>query len=153
MKKKILSLGTAFIMAVMAGTQPLNVFASELNTGLQYEESEFEKAEGLISKYYLSIDNDNGDVSITAQTKSNSVMAVIGFKNISVQYSSDCINWTEEVHVSDKLNYNSTGKTLAGFPVSVVGNRYYRVQLNHYANNGSGTTQTIPNISNVIRIS
>jgi len=151
--KKVLGLCTATLMALAVGTQPMNVFASDTNPGMQYEESDFEKAAGLISKYSLSIENVNGDVSITAQTKSNSIMSVIGFKNISVQHSSDCVNWTEEVHVSNQLNYNSTNKTLSGLLVDVSGGHYYRVKLNHYADNGSGTTQTVPNTSNVIWIS
>ena len=61
MKKKFLSLGTAFLMALAVGTQPLKVFASEKNVVLQYEDSDIERATGLISKYSLSI---------TAATKS-----------------------------------------------------------------------------------
>ena len=84
MKKKVLVLGTAFLIALTIGTQPMNVFASDTNPGLQYEASDFEKAGGLISKYSLSITEVDGNVSITAQTKSNSIMNYIGFKNISV---------------------------------------------------------------------
>jgi len=72
--KKVLGLCTATLMALAVGTQPMNVFASDTNPGMQYEESDFEKAAGLISKYSLSIENVNGDVSITAQTKSNSII-------------------------------------------------------------------------------
>ncbi|MBR6923721.1 MAG: hypothetical protein IKH50_04200 [Oscillospiraceae bacterium] len=154
MKKKFLSLGTAFLMALAVGTQPLNVSASEMDLGLQYEENDFEKAGGLISKYYLSIAEVDGKVAITAQTKSNSVMAVIGFKNISVQRSPNGYSsWTEETTVPDQLNYNSTSKTLSDYLVNVSGRCYYRVQLDHYADNGSGSTQSVPNTSNVIWIS
>jgi len=154
MKKRVFVLGTAVLMALSTVTLPLKVNASETNSGLLYVESDLEKAVGLISKYSLSIDNDNGDVSITAQTKSNSIMASIGFKNISVQHSSTGYSsWTEEVHVSDILNYSSTGNYLAGFTVPVTGGYYYRVKLDHCANDGFGTTQTVPNTSNVIWIS
>ena len=153
MKKKILSLGTAFLIAVGVGLHPVVVSANTNNSELMYEENLL-RTEGLISVYSLYISNSNGDLSITATTRSNSIMSTIGLKNISVQRSSDGISWTEESTITDKLKNNSTIYSLNGFKKSVVGNNnYYRVQLNHYADNGSGTTQTESNTSNVIRIS
>ena len=50
MKKKFLSLGTAFLIALSIGTQPLNVSASEMDSELQYEENDFEQI-GYFTKY------------------------------------------------------------------------------------------------------
>ena len=153
MKKKILSLGTAFLIAVGVGLHPMVVSADVNNSGLQFD-SGSAKTEGLISMCSLSISNSNGNVSITATTRSNSIMNYIGFKNISVQRRPNInSSWTEEVPVSNQLNHNSTIKTLSGFTVPVSGGYYYRVVLDHYADNGSGTTQSESNTSNVIWIS
>ena len=154
MKKKFLSLGTAFLMALAVGAQPLNVSASEMDAGLQYEEeNDFEKAGGLISKYYLSITAATKSISINAQTKSNSIMSSIGFINISVQRSSDGTSWTEESSIVDQLGHNTTSKSLSGYIKPVTGGYYYCVQLEHYADNGSGTTQSVPNTSNIVWVS
>ena len=153
MKKKFLSLGTAFLMALAVGTQPLNVFASEKNVVLQYEDSDIERATGLISKYSLSITAATKSISINAQTKSNSIMSSIGFINISIQRSSDGVSWTEERSITDQIGHNTTSKSLSGYIVSVTGGYYYRVQLDHHADNGSGTTQSVTNTSNIVWVS
>ena len=153
MKKKFLSLGTAFLMALAVGTQPLNVFASEKNVVLQYEDSDIERATGLISKCSLSITAATKSISINAQTKSNSIMSSIGFINISVQRSSDGISWTEERSITDQLGHNTTSKSLSGYIKPVTGGYYYCVQLEHYADNGSGTTQSVTNTSNIVWVS
>ena len=68
-------------------------------------------------------------------------MSSIGFKNISVRRSSDGITWTEELSVTDQLAHNSTSNSLSSYIVPVAGNYNYRVQLNHFADNGSAAIE------------
>ena len=152
MKKKFLSLGTAFLIAVGVGLHPMVVSANTKKSELSFDNSL--RTEGLISMVSLSIGESNGDLSLTATTRSNSVMSSIGLINISVQHSPNGYSsWTEETTITNKLKSNSTIYTLSEFKKNVEGNHYYRVQLNHYANNGAGTIQSEPNTSNVIWIS
>ena len=152
MKKKFLSLGTAFLIAIGVGLNPMVVSANTNNPELLVEDYS-PRAEGLISVYSLHIKASNGNLLITATTRSNSIMSSIGFKNISVQRSSGGSTWTEELTVADQLAHNSTSNSLSSYIVPVAGNYNYRVQLNHFADNGSGSTQSVPNTSNVIWIS
>ncbi len=153
MKKKYLSLTTALLIAVGVGVHPIIVNAEDNNPGLLFDSSSAKTA-GLISMCSLSISESNGNLCINATTRSNSIMNYIGFKNISVQHRpNSSSSWSEEVHVSNQLNHNSTSKTLSGFTVPVSGGYNYRVVLNHYAENSAGTTQTEPNTSNEIWIS
>ena len=152
MKKKFLSLGTAFLIAIGVGLNPMVVSANTNNSELLVEDYS-PRAEGLISVYSLRIKASNGNLAITATTRSNSIMSSIGFKNISVRRSSDGITWTEELSVTDQLAHNSTSNSLSSYIVPVAGSCYYCVHLDHYADNGSGSTQSVPNTSNVIWIS
>lgn len=151
MKNCVVALSLASIIACCTALKPVSVKA--YNADQPYTDDDPAKAAGLLSIYSLSVSNSNGDLSITGESKSNSTMACIGFKNIRVQRSSNGYTWTTECTLTDRLKYNSTGCTLSNCTVSVVGGYYYRVTCNHYADDGAGTTQSVYNASNSVWIS
>lgn len=151
MKTASLAIGLSSILACAYICIPYRVKAYETDYPLCDEDNE--RTEGLLSRYYLTADKSGGDLLISGYSKSSSSMASIGFTDISIQRSYNGTSWTEEKTINDILINNSSNCTLSGYPVDVLGGYYYRVCVNHYADNGSGTTQTISNTSNSVWIS
>ena len=102
----------------------------------------------------LSIDSGDKKIYLTGKTQSNDSMKSIGFKNISIEYSSDGTNWREEKPIDDLLKSDSISYYLNSYSVSVKGGYYYRVKLNHYAKESGwfGSSQSVENTSNSIWI-
>lgn len=151
MNRSAIALSMASIIACGVILKPVNTKAYENN--YPYSDDNTERTVGLISKYSLYVSKTGRNLTISGQTKSNSVMASIGFINISVQRSTDGISWTEERTVTDKLKSYSTSHSLSDYPVSIDGGYLYRVVCDHYADNGSGTTQSVSQTSNSVWIS
>lgn len=87
-------------------------------------------------------------------TVSNSSMKSIGYTDISIEYSSDNVNWDEEKPLDNLLKSDSSSYYLNNYSVSVKGGYYYRVSLNHYAEKGGlfGSSQSVSNTSNSVWI-
>lgn len=85
---------------------------------------------------------------------SNNSMKSIGYKDISIEYSSDNVHWTEEKSIGDLLKSNSSSYYLNNYSVSVNGGYYYRVSLTHYAKESGlfGSSQSVPNTSESVWI-
>ena len=153
MLKRLISVGTSGIL-ICSGLLPFQqtkVFASG-NTHLYTNDNDTRTA-GLIYQYHNSVSTSNGYLTFTAWTSSRNTMSYIGMKNISVQRSSNGSSWTEEKTITDKLKQNSKSHSLSDYPISVIGGYYYRIVCDHYADNGSGTTQSVSSTSNSVWIS
>ena len=111
-----------------------------------------DRTAGLLSIYYISVSSSSGAIKLSGYSYSNSTMSSIGFKNISIQRSSNGTYWTEEKTISDKLRSNSRYHQLSDYSISVQGGYYYRIVCDHYADNGSGTTQSVSSTSNSVWI-
>ena len=152
MNKSAIALSMASVIACGVALKPINTKAYE-NDSPYTDDNTVDRTVGLIAKYSLSVSKSGGNLTISGQTKSNSIMASIGFINISIQRSSNGSSWTEEKTITNKLKSNSTSHTLSDYSVTVVGGYYYRVVCDHYADNGSGTTQRVSQTSNSVWIS
>lgn len=151
--KKFLSFFCMICMINSIGT--INAQATEQTA---YEtEIETEAAittEGLISDYSLSISKNGNMLYITANTSAFSIMKKIGFTNIVVEYSTNNNNWyTYDDDFSSQTTSNAYSYSLVNFSVPVENGYYYRVTLNHYAKETGwfGKSQSVPNVSNVVR--
>ncbi len=147
MKKGIMLL--CIIALLFNSGNIINVKAESMNDDILYEN---DRTEGLIYQTSLSARLWYGYFSLSGTTNSSSTMAYIGYTDISIQRSSDKIHWTQEKTIPNILNTNSSSNTLTDYLITVSGGYYYRACLNHYADNGSGTTQTISNTSNAVWI-
>ena len=153
MLKRALSLGTSGIL-IFCGVFPVQqTKASAIDEIPPCSDDELIDATGLIYQYHGSVTASGGNVAFTAWTSSRNVMSYIGFTNISVQRSSNGTTWTEEKTVSDILKANSSSHSLSNYPITVDGGYYYRIVCDHYADNGSGTTQSVPHTTNSVWIS
>lgn len=112
------------------------------------------RAEGLIVSFYLSMATASKQVQISASTRGYETMAKIGFKDITVQRSTNgSTNWTDEVYVGNNIISDDVIHSLNHFPVSVTGGYYYRIMLTHYAKETGWffpSSQSITNYSNVL---
>lgn len=81
-------------------------------------------------------------------------MQTLGYTDITIEYSSDGNNWYQEKYVGNLLISDSSTYYLNNFAVTVKGGYYYRIRLNHYAEESGlfGSSQTIANISNTVWI-
>lgn len=155
MKKHIIAIGTASVLMFSSIVPVKTVKAVEdinqLNAEMEIDISD--RAAGLIYQYYVTASTSSGKLVINAKTRSDSTMYKIGFYDISIERSSDNSNWTQESYQGNKYTYSSSSYTLSDYNFNVNGGYYYRVSLKHYADNGSGTTQSIDNTSNSVWIS
>lgn len=113
-----------------------------------------ERTAGLISYYNLYVSADNGSIMLSGMTRASLSMKSIGYKDISIEYSSDNVHWTEEKTIDDLLKSNSSSYYLNNYSVSVNGGYYYRVSLTHYAKESGlfGSSQSVPNTSESVWI-
>ena len=112
------------------------------------------RAEGLIVSFYLSMATASKQVQISAFTRGSEIMAKIGFKDITIQRSSNgSTNWNNEVTISDQIITDALYHSLDHYSVSVAGGYYYRIVLTHYAKETGWffpSSQSITNYSNVV---
>lgn len=152
MNKVILAFGVVGIITysmptITARTSACNLTASAYSDDIQPHTA------GLIYGYYISASASSGKLILNGYTRTNSTMKSIGYKDISIEYSSDGVNWDEEKPLDDLLKSGSS-YYLNDYSVSVVGGYYYRVKLNHYAKESGlfGSSQSVENISNSVWI-
>ena len=134
MKKCILVL-TALLLTVLS-----------CNPGYVYGYDEYDnncetepKSIGLINEYFVECSVGTKKVHIRMNTKSLYILDEIGFKNIYIQRSSDLVNWYTEKTISSLITTNQSQYYLSDYTASVNGGYYYRVNLDHYAKDGSTT--------------
>lgn len=113
------------------------------------------RTEGLIYRYGIEVSSSKQKICINATTISSNSMKSIGFKDISIERSSDNIHWSEEKPIDDLLKSDSSSYYLNNYSVSVKGGYYYRVTLTHYAKESGlfGSSQSVSNTSNSVWVS
>lgn len=113
-------------------------------------------AEGLIESYFVYCSGGSKTLYLTARTKGSETMGKIGFKNITVQRSSDNKSWTTETTISDSISDDALSHSIENYSISVTGGYYYRVKLTHYAKEQTWffpNSQSVENISSSVWIS
>lgn len=153
MQRKALILG---VIGVLLCNVPSMTAKAVSDTYTQTVSTENQsRTAGLISSCYLNISKGDKCIYINGKTKSNISMKSIGYKDISVEYSSDGTNWKEEKSIDDLLKSDSSSYYLNDYAVSVKGGYYYRVKLTHYAKESGwfGSSQSMENTSNSIWVS
>ena len=150
MNKKALALGVASILMYSVPTMPVKAISNQRTQ--QNLETNQTRTAGLISSYYLSISSGIKTLYINGETEASGNMKSIGYKDISIEYSSDGVNWKKEKPIDDLLKSDSSSYYLNSYAVSVKGGYYYRVSLTHYAKESGwfGSSQSVENISNSV---
>ena len=151
MNKTFLALGVVGVLTYSVPTMPAKAFSNPNMQTVSTEEQE--RTAGLISNYNLYVSTDNGAIILGGITRASISMKSIGYKDISIEYSSDNVNWKKEKSVDDLLKSGSS-YYLNNYPVSVKGGYYYRVSLTHYAKESGlfGSSQSVPNTSTSVWI-
>ncbi len=135
------------------GISGIPVFAEQsFNSEETVIEEQNVRATYLISEQYLSIYKNGSILYIDAETGSNSIMKTIGFKNVTVEYSTNLADWYEYKPPFDYTASSTRSCRMSGYSIPVTNGYYYRVTLNHYAKETGwfGSSQSVPNISNVV---
>lgn len=150
MKKTFLILCIAGILTYSVPAMPAKA-VSDVNTQTVSTEGSARTA-GLIESYDLSLSSSGKTLYINGSTTSNSSMKSIGYKDISIEYSSNGVNWSKEKGIDDLLKSNSLSYYLNNYAVSVKGGYYYRVTCTHYAKEKGllGSSQSMKNTSNSV---
>ena len=131
MYKRILSLGTSGIL-ICCGVLPVQqIKAAAADEFPPCSGDDLIDATGLIYQYHGSITASGGNIAFTANGTT----------------------WTEEKPLPDILKPNSSSHSLSNYPITVDGGYYYRIVCDHYADNGSGTTQSVSHTTNSVWIS
>lgn len=153
MKKTFLALGLAGILIYSIPAMPVKAVSNMSTQTFSTENSA--RTEGLIRTYSLSVSSSGKTLCINGSTASNNSMKSIGYKNVSVEYSSDGVNWHEEKSIGNLLKSDSLSYYLNNYTVSVKGGYYYRVSCTHYAKEKGlfGSSQSVDNTSNSVWIS
>lgn len=153
MNKKIISLGIAAF--VLCAIPTISVNAAAVSDTKAVSEEAQPRAKGLISSYRISVSHSGKTLYINGATLSDSSMKSIGYKDISVEYSSDGVKWYNEKDINDLLKSNSSSYYLNNYAVSVKGGYYYRISCTHYAKEKGlfGSSQSVDNTSNSVWIS
>ena len=108
----------------------VNVFADETEIYPEYEI----RSAGLIDYGTLSISSGIQTVCLNAAVYGTETMAELGFKDISIQRSSNGTSgWIEEKTISDDIAEYMSAHKIRNRSVSVSGGYYYRVELEFYA--------------------
>lgn len=151
MYSKILALGLSGVLMIGVCSAPIKTHSADISES--YVEDVIDETVGLVNRYYLHVSSGNDSINLSGYTRSDNIMQSIGIKNIKIQRSSNNTSWTTESVLSDQLNYNSRSFNLDSYSISVTGGYYYRISCLHYANDGSGATQSVSNTSNSVWIS
>ncbi len=151
MNKKALALCVASVLTYSVPIMPVKA-ASNVYTSIS--DSNQVRTAGLISRYYITISASTSSkkIYISGTTQSNDIMKSIGYKDISIEHSSDGVHWDEEKPNDDLLKSDSSSYYLNNYAVSVKGGYYYRVSLTHYAKESGwfGSSQSVENTSNSV---
>lgn len=152
MKKKTIAI--VILSTLICGTisTPINKTFAE-NITIENNIEDLERTEGLISKCYLSVSNSNSQLRLIANTTAYAQMKYIGIRQISIQRSSDGVNWTTVSTPADMLTQDSSESNI-DTSFSVSSGYYYRIVCAHYARDYSvlPSWQIEPNISNSVWI-
>lgn len=150
MNRKALILGVVGILIYSVPTMPVKA-VFDTRTQSVSENNQVHTA-GLISNTKLNISSSNKTIYINGTTASNTSMKSIGYKDISIEYSSDGVNWHREIPVFDLVKSDSSSYYLNNYAVSVKGGYYYHVSLTHYAKESGwfGSSQSVDNTSNSV---
>lgn len=153
MKKIFLILSLAGIIMYSVPAMPVKAASNVVTSTVSIENQT--RTKGLISLYSLSVSSNGKTLYINGSTVSNDSMKSIGYKDISVEYSSDGVHWSKEKNIDDLLKSDSTSYYLNNYAVSVKGGYYYRVSCTHYAKEKGlfGSSQSVNNTSNSVWIS
>lgn len=153
MKKKFLVLSLVGIIMYSVPAMPVKATSNIVTQAVSIENQT--KTKGLISLYSLSVSSNGKTLCINASTVSNDSMKSIGYKNISIEYSSNGVDWSTEKSIDDLLKSDSLSYYLNNYAVSVKGGYYYRVKLTHYAKEKGlfGSSQSVKDTSNSVWIS
>lgn len=128
MRWKLL-ISTALGAVMMCSSVVTNTFAADYTA---YEE--YEKALGLITTCSLTCTTSaSGVINITAKTQVSSELEEIGYKNITIEYSKDGVNWSEYDRIEDMTKTNERYYNINNLKVEVYDEGYYRVVCVHYA--------------------
>lgn len=150
MNKTFLVLGVASVLMYSIPIMPVKAVSSQ-NMETVSTDNQVRTA-GLISYYSLDISADKKAIVLNGSTRASASMKSIGYKDISIEYSSDGVNWYVEKSVNDLLKSNSSSYNLNDYSVSVKGGYYYRVSCDHYAKESGwfGSSQSVENTSNSV---
>lgn len=153
MKKKAIALGVAGILIYSVPIMPVKAISNTYEQSVSTDNQT--RTAGLILNMSLSIASGNKKIYLTGKTLSNNSMKSIGFKDISIEYSSDNVHWDEEKTIDDLLESDSSNYYLNDYAVPVKGGYYYRVKLTHYAKEKGlfGSSQSVNNTSNSVWVS
>ncbi len=152
MNKTALALGVVGVLTYSVPTMPVKAISNS-NTQTVSDSNQIKTA-GLISRSYITVSTSSNKLCLNGTTQSNVNMKSIGFKEISIQYSSDGKNWYEEKSIDDILESSSSECSFNNYSISVNGGYYYRVSLTHYAKESGlfGSSQSVDNTSNSVWI-
>lgn len=152
MNKAFLALGVAGVLTYSVPAMPVK--AANPNTQTVSTENQTRTA-GLITRYDLTVSSSGGKLCVNGVTKANGSMKSVGYKDISVQYSSNGVDWYTEKTISDLLKSDSSSYYLNNYYISVKGGYYYRITCTHYAKASGlfGSSQSVDNTSNSVWIS
>lgn len=132
---------TAACLGVLLMYAPTQMKAASVDNSV-YEQ--YENAVGLIEKCSLRCFSDeSGYIEFTAKTQVSGKMKEMGFKNITVQYSSDGENWYDEYTIGDNTGTDIKYHNINGYRLKVKGGYFYRISCVHYA---KGSTHDDPDV-------
>lgn len=153
MKKIFLILSLAGIIMYSVPAMPVKAASNVVTSTVSIENQT--RTTGLISSYGLSVSSNGKTLYVNGSTISYDSMKSIGYKDISVEYSSDGVRWSKEKNIDDLLKSDSTSYYLNNYAVSVNGGYYYRISCTHYAKEKGlfGSSQSVGNTSNSVWIS
>ena len=154
MIKRFFTLGVVGLLTYSVPTMPVKAISKTPAEIATISDTDQARTSGLISKCSLSISASNKAMQISGTTESTLKMKSIGYKDISIEYSSDKTNWHTEKEIDDLLKSYSISYPLDRYEITVKGGYYYRVTLNHYAKESGlfGTSQSVNNTSNSVWI-
>ena len=154
MIKQFLALGVVGLLTYGVPTMPVKAISKAPTEITTISSNDQTRTSGLINRCYLSVSASNKAIMLSSATESANKMKSIGFKDISIEYSSDNVHWSEEKPLYDLLQSDSNSYYLNNYSVSVKGGYYYRVTLTHYAKESGlfGSSQSMNNTSNSVWI-
>ena len=154
MIKRFFTLVVVGLLTYSVPTMPVKAVSKTPVEIATTSDTEQTRAAGLICRYYLSVSASNKAIKLSGTTESTLKMKSIGYKDISIEYSSDKTNWYTEKEIDDLLKSDSISYPLDRYEITVKGGYYYRVTLNHYAKESGlfGTSQSVNNTSNSVWI-
>lgn len=152
MNKTFLALGVAGILTYSTPIMPVKSVSAKNIQTISNDTENLARAAGLITRCDLRLSTSNNYLYINGITQTNGSMKSIGYKDISIEYSSDNVHWSEEKPIDDLLKSDSSSYYLNNYSMSVKGGYYYRVPLICYAKECGlvGSSQSVSNTSNSV---